>query len=224
MNFFRYFLPAIAIVMFLAASLQQDKPKDSPFSGKVMALEFARTQKSVDALWENDPKQLNKLKSQLNSDTHFFIPLYWLYFVSLSSFMIGNWDGRRKRTFLLLTVLLVPLAVSIAAIADLQENAFAMLALNRANEAVRVYVAANIKWAAIAVACVGIGLGFLDFRRRAWSLAAAGGYIAVGILITVALLHCPHWIEKISVLVVASIVWTGPAIYDERASDSRISS
>jgi hypothetical protein len=224
MKFFRYFLPAIAIVMFLAASLQHDKPKDSPFSGKVMALEFARTQKSVDDLWEKDPNELKKLKNQLNGDTRFFIPLYWLYFVSLSSFMFGNRSVSDRHGLLRgFMVVLVPLAISIAAVADLHENAFAMRALDRADEAVRIYVAANIKWAAIAVACIGTGLGFLDFRRKAWSLAAAAGYTATGVLMAVALLHCPHWIENISALVFASIAWTGPAIYDERVQDSPIS-
>jgi len=183
---------AIAVigVLFIAQGLLVKSacmPKGSLYRKRMLALEFARSKDEVAALAPNQ-RVTTKLNQQLLQDTSIVIPLYWALFVSLHAILFSK--RFFQRSFVLV---LLPVVISIAAVADLVENAAISSALNRLRGTENIYGAAIVKWIALAVACVLLGIELLN---RTGSAELAGlAYFAAGVYLAVTTVKWPYEID-----------------------------
>src|SRR5262249_33563789 len=127
--------------------IHEEIPGESNFRKRMLALEFARDQQTVTTLVALDTLE-SKLSNDLKNDTRFFIPAYWLLFGLIGAFLYGQRFLSSK-----LWPFILPLIISMAALADVYENMAAEAALTISTGAAGIYPAAVVKWSAIAIAC-----------------------------------------------------------------------
>jgi|GEM_PF-5274547 len=190
----------IAIMVFTG---NQDGFPDG-FKKRMLALEFAKDQKAVNDL-SNGKELKASLRRDLEFDSTVAIPIYWIYFVAVGAFLYAHKVSPEK-----FWLLLVPLVISIAAVADQIENLSMLAAFDLKPGAEAIHLAASIKWAGIGLSCALVAVGFVG---RGWrALPAAILYFGVAAVMAYGLYVCPSKVQIAFGMMGLSVAVTGEAV------------
>jgi len=203
----RWVLPIAGVLLAVGVLTARDSglpAEAAPFHKRTLALEFARTQEAVIRLAPTKDLQ-QQLTKGLQLDSTVIIPIYWIFFIGVSAFMYGSqapWKG--------VWLILVPLTISLTAVADQIENLSALAALDSRSGVASLHAAAVLKWGGLGVSCALTAVGF--FRSGRWALPAAIAYLGCALVMGYALLYCEPRVEIAFALLGIAVALTGEAV------------